>query len=71
MESTIPRWLGFSNDGRTNRWSVTCPKCGNSFEPRTTMFRKIELDCQKPKCRAELIADFGAPKITIATHPKD
>ena len=57
---TIPRVLGLSRDGRTQRWSVTCPKCGHVFEPLTTRLSTQGFECPKAKCSAPLFVDYNA-----------
>lgn len=57
---TTPRYLGPSRDQRTNRWMVTCPVCGFSHEPNTTMCRVQDLVCPKSSCKASLIANYNA-----------
>lgn len=50
--------IGESTDRRTNKWVLTCGKCGKSFEPRTTMHAKQNVTC--PKCGAEETVDYNA-----------
>lgn len=57
---TIPRVIGLSSDNRTQRWLITCPKCGNEFTPQTTLLAQQEMDCSKAKCGARLFADYNA-----------
>lgn len=52
-------WLGHSNDHRTNRWRVECPKCTRAWEPPTTMFGSMEMVCPKSTCRHEFMAFYN------------
>lgn len=65
------RYIGPSSDRRTNRWSITCPRCGHVFEPRTTMFAKVTLACEARKCGAELFVDYNAGTVTLVTDTPD
>lgn len=59
-------WLGPSRDHRTSRWKVTCPACGQAFEPSTTMFATQELTCPSTKCRVQLIVNYNAETVSAA-----
>lgn len=65
-EATKPFLLGRSSDGRTNRWRVTCPRCGKSFEPTTTMFKSQSLVCPNGRCNALMIAHYDDDIVVIA-----
>lgn len=62
---TIPKYIGPSSDGRTNKWRVTCPLCQAQFEPVTTIKRFQILEC--PTCHADLSADWNAPNVQPLT----
>lgn len=68
--STIARRIGSSHDARTNRWRVTCPACGHAFEPQTTRLATQHLRCPKPKCNAEMVADYNAEPPTVTMLDK-
>lgn len=57
--------IGASSDGRTNRWRLTCPRCGGQFEPPTTMFNRQGLDCPRRLCGAALLADYEAETVRV------
>lgn len=56
---TKPRYLGQSSDLRTGRWKITCPVCGNEFEPQTTRLSWQNLQCPRKKCGAEMTAYYN------------
>ena len=58
-------YLGPSSDLRTNRWRITCPTCGVSFEPPTTMFARQALDCSKLKCKTRLSVDYNLGTVFV------
>lgn len=64
-KKTKPDLLGRSYDGRTNRWRVTCPECGNKFEPKTQISAIQYLDCPKPKCNAAMVARYNDEPATV------
>jgi peptide subunit release factor 1 (eRF1) len=66
------RLLGLSSDHRTNRWEITCPKCGNAFSPQTTRLSTQWMECPKRKCGAEMEADYNAepPKVHLLPNVK-
>lgn len=64
-QPTPPRCLGLSRDGRTNRWEITCPKCGKVFEPRTTMLATQSMECPKRSCGAEMVANYNSEPPTV------
>ena len=51
-------YLGLSRDRRTNRWRLTCSKCGKKWRPLTTMFAVKVETC--PKCEHEEVVDYNA-----------
>jgi rRNA maturation endonuclease Nob1 len=57
--TTKPQILGLSSDLRTNRWRITCPACGKTFEPQTTMFNQQSLQCPSGRCGKQMVADYG------------
>lgn len=63
--NTIAQFIGLSSDQRTNRWRVTCPACGNVFEPQTTMSRYQGMICPKAKCGREMRVDYNAEPPTV------
>jgi hypothetical protein len=50
---------GLSRDGRTNRWYVTCKKCGKQFEPPTTMLATQLIVCPNSKCKEEEVINYN------------
>jgi hypothetical protein len=50
---------GLSTDGRTNRWYVTCKKCGKQFEPPTTMLATQLIVCPNSKCKEEEVINYN------------
>ena len=64
-------YIGPSSDHRTNRWRITCPRCGHAFEPRTTMFASASLACEGRKCGAELLVDYNAGTVVLKTDTPD
>jgi hypothetical protein len=68
MEGTMSpylTYLGPSSDLRTNRWRITCPTCGSSFEPPTTMFARQVLECTRPKCKSSLSVDYNLGSVRV------
>jgi hypothetical protein len=57
--TTVPVWIGTSRDGRTGRWRVECPACAHKWVPQTTLMARQHLVCPKPKCGAEMAADYN------------
>jgi hypothetical protein len=41
---------GSSSDGRTNRWKITCPECGTTNQPVTTMLNFQTIRRKKKSC---------------------
>lgn len=68
---TIPEIIGLSRDYRTQRWRVTCPKCGEQFEPQTTMQSMQSIDCPKAKCHSVMIANYNAEPPTVTLSEQD
>lgn len=68
--STRPVCIGSSHDGRTNRWRITCPVCETRFEPQTTMFNEQGLECPKPRCQSQLLADYRKEEVTVVKAMK-
>lgn len=66
MASEYIRWIGHSSDYRTNRWQLTCPRCGHSFSPATTMFARQILHCERAKCNAEIYVDYNDQIVKLA-----
>jgi len=56
-------YIGLSQDGRTNRWRVTCD-CGNTFSPQTSLMAKQTVIC--PKCSANMFCDYNDGTIKAA-----
>lgn len=54
--STEPVYLGPSRDKQASRYEITCPCCGNQWEPPNTIFSSQIVDC--PDCRAQSLADY-------------
>lgn len=71
LNETVARFIGASSDGRTNRWQVTCPACGNQFSPQTTRMSTQELDCPKNKCGASMAAYYNEEPAVVRLLPKD
>jgi DNA-directed RNA polymerase subunit RPC12/RpoP len=59
------RIIGPSSDRRTNRWEITCLKCGKPFVPATTMFSKDLVECPRQSCGAQMLADYNAEPPTL------
>ncbi len=53
------RLAGLSRDLRTNRWDVTCIKCGKQFSPETTMLATQLIMCPNPKCKEEELVNYN------------
>jgi DNA-directed RNA polymerase subunit RPC12/RpoP len=51
------RYIGPSTDHRTNRWSLTCPKCQKVFVPTTTMMARRDESC--PKCDFRAVVNYN------------
>lgn len=68
---TTPRVIGRSHDQRTQRWFVTCPKCGKGFEPITTRLSTQTFDCPKARCGASLFADYNADPPVVRLMPSN
>lgn len=49
--------VGLSRDLATNRWSVTCKKCGGNCSPKTTMYRWQTVECTT--CGHEECLDYN------------
>jgi len=62
---TKPHYICASRDGRTNRWRITCPKCGEQFEPLTTRFSTQGLDCPAKKCHAHMLVDYNNETVRL------
>jgi phage terminase large subunit GpA-like protein len=71
MMETTPRVIGLSRDNRTQRWLVTCPRCGHVFEPQTTRLSWQDMDCPKTKCGARMMADYNAEPPTVKLVRKE
>lgn len=59
------RVIGVSQDNRTNKWWLICPRCGDGFEPPTTMFARVGYVCQK--CGKPMSVDYN--KLAMSTPP--
>lgn len=56
--TTKLEWAGTSADGRTNRWKLTCPNCGQQQYPRTTLMNENTHNCTS--CARLLLCDYRA-----------
>jgi phage terminase large subunit GpA-like protein len=63
MSGSKLKYLGESRDGRTNRWRIECPKCGNQFEPQTTRLAWQNLTCPGRKCNAEIYVNYNEESV--------
>lgn len=52
-------FLGLSRDLRTNRWGVTCIKCGKQFSPETTMLSTQLITCPNLKCKEQEFVNYN------------
>ena len=69
--STQLTYIGPSWDRRTNRWTVTCPRCEHDFEPRTTMFAQQVLVCEGKNCGAEIFVDYNEGTASLVKSATD
>lgn len=66
--TTAPIYLGHSSDLRTNRWRITCPACGKTFEPQTTMFAQQSLQCPAARCGKHMRADYNIGTVWLTQY---
>lgn len=63
---THVHFIGLSSDGRTNRWRITCPKCGKDTIPPTTMLPDQQFRCERgKKCNANIYVNYNDEIIRI------
>ena len=51
--------VGISSVYRTNVWSISCPYCGQSFKPQTTMMAFQNLTCPNKKCKRNFSVNYN------------
>ena len=61
-------YLGPSSDGRTNRWSIKCPKCGTIFYPTTTMLANRHEQCPRMSCLSEMLVNYNDRSVTLLSR---